>query len=116
MLIIVLIPKKSFLAGPSLNIENSNELRLWFGDDKSVFVNWADLALLRNLNVFFCPFQYVMTCTFGFSISNIPLNISGPSIPVNVDTSASLVTCANNIGIGNASFDSVIVPIFLYTH
>ena len=52
-----------------------------------------------------------MTCAFGFSIWNISLNISGPSIPANVETSASLVICTNNIGIGNASFGSVIVPI-----
>ena len=54
-----------------------------------------------------------MTCAFDFSISNIALNIHGPSIPGNVDTSASLVICANNIGIGKASLGSVIVPISL---
>ena len=54
-----------------------------------------------------------MACAFGFSISNIALNISGPSIPVNVNTSASTVICANNFGIGNASFSSVIVLISL---
>ena len=72
--------------------------------------NWAELALLRNLNVLFCPSHYVMTCAFGFSISNIDVNISGPSISVNVATSDSLVIYANNIGIDNASFGSVIVP------
>ena len=54
-----------------------------------------------------------MTCAFGFSISNILLNIAFPSIPVNVEPSASLVICANDIGIGNASLGSVIVPISL---
>ena len=52
-----------------------------------------------------------MTCAFDFGISNISLNIFGPSIPVNVDTSASLVICANNIGIGIAAFGLVIVSI-----
>ena len=54
-----------------------------------------------------------MTSAFGFSISNIALSISGPSIPVNLDTLASLVICSNNIGIGNASLGSVIVLITL---
>ena len=52
-----------------------------------------------------------MTCDFGFSISNIDVKISGPSISVNVATTVSLVICANNIGIDYASFGSVIVPI-----
>ena len=54
-----------------------------------------------------------MTFPFGFSISNIPLNIAFPSIPVNVEPSDSLVICANDIGIGNVSLGLVIVPISL---
>ena len=45
-----------------------------------------------------------MTHAFGFTISNITLNISGPSVPV--DTSDSLVICANNILISNAPLAS----------
>ena len=54
-----------------------------------------------------------MTPAFGFVISNIGLNISDPSSPVNVNTSASLVIYDNNTGIGNTSFGSVIVPLCL---
>ena len=50
-----------------------------------------------------------MTFAFGFSISNIPLNIAFPSIPVNVEPSGSLVICANDIGIGNASHSSTFI-------
>ena len=48
----------------------------------------------------FWQIHHWMTHVFCFSVSNIAVNISGHSIP-------------NNIGIGNVSFSSVIVPISL---